>query len=173
MFGLPVSEYPILHKRKKELNLLNKLYSLYLLVLKKINSYSEILWQSVYMDVILAEISDFQIKCRQLPKGMQTWNAYIELKQKIDDFNEMCPLLELMVNKSMKLRHWEQISEITNYDFDIENPRTTVGHVLEAPLLKHKDEIQVYFDKMKLFHCLINKFQRFCVGCVYCRRQRT
>lgn len=32
---------------------------------------------------------------------MKDWPAYLELKKKIDDFNETCPLLELMANKVM------------------------------------------------------------------------
>lgn len=38
-------------------------------------------------------------RCRKLPKGMRDWPAYLELKKKIDDFSETCPLLELMANK--------------------------------------------------------------------------
>lgn len=141
LFGLKVTEYPILHQRKKEFNLLSKLYTLYLLVLKRIDGYSEIQWQSISIEDIISEVSDFQLQCRKLPKGMQTWAAYIDLKKKIEDFNETCPLLELMNSESMKDRHWSQLNELMNYDFDVENPKTTLGHVMQAPLLKFKDDI--------------------------------
>lgn len=141
LFGLPVTDYPILHQRKKEFNLLSKLYSLYLLVLKRIDGYSEIPWHTMSIDDIIAEVSDFQLQCRKLPKGMQSWAAYIDLKQKIDNFNETCPLLELMTSKSMKDRHWTQMMDLMNFDFDVENPKTTLGHIMQAPLLKYKDEV--------------------------------
>lgn len=143
IFGLKVSEYPILNQRKKDINLLSKLYSLYLLVLKRVDGYLEMPWSTVDMVEIVAEVADFQARCRKLPRGMYTWPAFIDLKQKIDDFNEACPLLELMTNEAMKERHWNQMKELVNYDFEISNPKTTLGHVLAAPLLEYKDDIQV------------------------------
>lgn len=143
IFGLKPSEYPILSQRKKDINLLSKLYSLYLLVLKRVDGYAEMPWSTVNMVEIIAEVTDFQSRCRKLPKGMYTWPAFIDLKQKIDDFNETCPLLELMTIDAMKERHWDQMSELLKYNFDITNPKTTLGYVLEAPLLDFKDDVQV------------------------------
>lgn len=45
------------------------------------------------------------------------WPAYLDLKKKIDDFNETCPLLELMANKAMKDRHWKRLENLTKYVF--------------------------------------------------------
>lgn len=62
LFGLPVTEYPILHQRKKEFNLLNKLYSLYLVVLKTIDGYNEIPWTEIEIEDIISEVTDYQNK---------------------------------------------------------------------------------------------------------------
>lgn len=141
LFGLPLTDYPILHLRKKDLNLLNKLYSLYLLVLKTIDGYFEIPWLDVCMEDIVAEVTEFQNACRRLPKGMQKWKAYIELKTKIDDFCEMCPLLEQMTSRGMKERHWNRMDEMMSYSFDPEDPKTNLGKIVAAPLLKFKDDV--------------------------------
>ena len=71
----------------------------------------------------------------------------MDLKQKIDDFNESCPLLELMANKAMKDRHWERISKCTSHTFDFDNENFTLRNIMEAPLLKHKEDIEatLYF----------------------------
>ena len=45
--GLKVNDYPILHQREKDLNLLNKLYSLYLQVMKSVDEYYETAWINV------------------------------------------------------------------------------------------------------------------------------
>ncbi|XP_072395911.1 dynein axonemal heavy chain 8 [Diabrotica undecimpunctata] len=142
LFGLEVNDYPILHKRKKEFNLLNKLYGLYLAVNHSIDGYFDIPWSDVDIEVIFAELQDFQNRCRKLPKGMKDWPAYIELKNKIDDFNETCPLLEMMANKAMKERHWKRLTNLTGYFFDIESPSFTLKNVMEAPLLKYKDDVE-------------------------------
>lgn len=143
LFGLKVTEYPIIHQRKKEFNLLNKLYSLYVQVLKKMDEYLEIPWYTFDINEIIAELLDFQTRCRKLPKGMQMWTAYIDLKSKIDDFNEMCPLLELMKSQSMKTRHWEQLEALMDFRFDIENAETNLSKIIQAPLLMFKDDVMV------------------------------
>ena len=78
-----------------------------------------------------------------MPKGLKDWQAFIDLKQKIDDFSECCPLLEMMSNKAMQRRHWDRIAIVTGYTFDIESENFLLRHVMEAPLLKYKDDIEV------------------------------
>jgi dynein heavy chain len=73
---------------------------------------------------------------------MREWPAYLDLKKKIDDFSETCPLLELMANKAMKERHWKRIAATTGYTFDIESPTFTLRNVMEAPLLQFKDDVE-------------------------------
>lgn len=141
LFGLPITDYPILHQRKKEFVLLLKLYSLYLTVLETIDGYNDEKWSDINIENIGAEIMDYQLRCRSLPKGMQNWNAYIDLNKKIDDFNELCPLLELMTKDGMKERHWNALQELMSYEFKIDDPNTTLGYVLAAPLLKYKDDV--------------------------------
>ena len=88
-------------------------------------------------------IKIYIFRCRRLPKGLRDWPAYIELKKKIDDFNETCPLLELMANKAMKERHWDRMSKLCNFQFNVESENFTLANVMEAPLLDHKDDVEV------------------------------
>lgn len=57
-------------------------------------------------------IDCFIKRCRKLPRAMKDWPAFIELKNKIDDFNQTCPLLELMADKAMKDRHWRRLENL-------------------------------------------------------------
>ena len=66
----------------------------------------------------------------------------MDLKRKIDDFNETCPLLELMANKAMKDRHWERIATLTGHTFDVHSENFLLRNIMEAPLLPHKDDIE-------------------------------
>ncbi|XP_055849438.1 dynein axonemal heavy chain 8 [Episyrphus balteatus] len=142
LFGLPITDYPLMHQRKREFNYLNRLYSLYIVVLKTIGDYYEMPWSEVDIEKITNELQDFQVRCRKLPKGMQTWPAFIDLKTKIDDFNETCPLLELMTNKAMKDRHWVRLNKLLNTDYDVTSPKFTLGKLLEAPILRHKEDVE-------------------------------
>ncbi|XP_058589787.1 dynein axonemal heavy chain 8 isoform X2 [Neofelis nebulosa] len=142
LFGLPVTDYEVLHKTRKELNLLQKLYGLYDTVMSNISSYYEILWGDVDIEKINAELQEFQNRCRKLPKGLKDWQAFLDLKKRIDDFSESCPLLEMMTNKAMKQRHWDRISELTGTPFDVESDSFCLRNIMEAPLLKNKDDIE-------------------------------
>lgn len=56
------TEYPELHKIKRELSLLQKLYSLYNSVIASINGYNEMLWSDLNIEKINNELLDFQNK---------------------------------------------------------------------------------------------------------------
>ena len=73
---------------------------------------------------------------------MKEWQAFNDLKQKIDDFNETCPLLELMANPAMKDRHWERIATLTGHSFDVASENFQLRNIMEAPLLDYKDDIE-------------------------------
>lgn len=86
-----------------------------------------------------------KLRCRTLPKEMKDWPAFIDLKNKIENFADSCPLLEIMVNDAMKPRHWQKLEVLLNTKFDVESPNFTLGDIMAAPLLKYKDDIEVSF----------------------------
>lgn len=142
LFGLPEKEYPYLKRIKKELNLLRKLYSLYKDTIETINGFYEIHWSDVKIDKINEQLIDLQNSCRRLPRGLKEWPAYYELKKKIEDFNECCPLLEMMASKSMKNRHWDKISNLTAKEMKIESEEFRLKDIMKAPLLNFREEIE-------------------------------
>ncbi|CAK6957757.1 dynein axonemal heavy chain 8-like [Scomber scombrus] len=127
---------------RKELDLLQKLYGLYNAVMGKISGYYSILWTDVDIEKINSELLDFQNRCRKLPKGLKEWQAFLDLKKTIDDFSESCPLLEMMANKSMMRRHWDRITNLTGHEFEVESSTFTLKNIMEAPLLKYKEDIE-------------------------------
>nr|XP_018671052.1 dynein heavy chain 5, axonemal isoform X3 [Ciona intestinalis] len=142
LFGLPVTPYPELHEIRRQLNLLQKLYGLYNNVIETVNGYYDILWSEINIDKINDELSEFQNRCRKLPRALREWQAFLDLKKTIDDFSETCPLLELMSNNAMKERHWDRIAAITGHSFDVENESFALRGIMEAPLLKYKEDIE-------------------------------
>lgn len=42
----------------------------------------------------------------------------------------------------MKDRHWKRLANVTGYLFDVESPTFTLRNVMEAPLLKYKDDVE-------------------------------
>ena len=59
LFGLSVTQYPELQRIRKELNLLQKLYQLYNIVLENVNGYQDIPWVEIDIEKINNELLDF------------------------------------------------------------------------------------------------------------------
>lgn len=81
----------------------------------------------------------------QLTTSMVSWKPFeykIWTKILILSNLDMCPLLELMANKAMKPRHWQRIMEVTKFTFEFESDNFTLKNILDAPLLKHKEDIE-------------------------------
>ncbi|XP_042662867.1 dynein axonemal heavy chain 5 isoform X2 [Tyto alba] len=142
LFGLPVTRYPQLLEIKKQLNLLQKLYNLYNNVIDTVSGYYDILWSELDTSKINSELQEFQNRCRKLPRGVKEWQAFFNLKTIIEDFSECCPLLERMSSKAMMPRHWKQITDLTEHNFDVESETFKLRNIMEAPLLRYKEEIE-------------------------------
>uniref|UniRef100_W5KJG3 Dynein axonemal heavy chain 5 n=1 Tax=Astyanax mexicanus TaxID=7994 RepID=W5KJG3_ASTMX len=142
LFGLPVTQHPQLLEIRKQLTLLQKLYGLYNNVIETVNGYYDVLWADVHIERINNELLDFQTRCRKLPRALKEWQAFLDLKKTIDDFSECCPLLELMANRAMMTRHWKRITEVTGHTFEVETDTFKLRNIMEAPLLKYKEEIE-------------------------------
>ncbi|KAM9337116.1 dynein axonemal heavy chain 5 [Symphorus nematophorus] len=142
LFGLPVNEYPELQRIKRELSLLSKLYALYNSVIDSVAGYYDILWADLNIEKINTELQDFQNRIRKLPKALKEWQAFRDLKKTIDDFTESCPLLYMMANKAMLPRHWTRLSELTGHSFQVESESFSLRNIMEAQLLKNKEDIE-------------------------------
>ena len=142
LFGLKHTDQPGLKCIKKELNLLQRLYKLYNDVIDSVDEYNNILWKDINIEEINNELMEFGNRCRKLPKGLKEWPAFFALKKIIDDFNDICPLLELMSNKAMKLRHWSKIQNAINFKLDIDIPGLALKDIMKAPIQKHKEDIE-------------------------------
>lgn len=89
----------------------------------------------------------FLHRCHKLPRGVKQWQAFFDLKKTVDDFSECCPLLERMSSKAMMPRHWKQITDLTEHTFDVESETFKLRNIMEAPLLRYKEEIEVLCRK--------------------------
>lgn len=43
----------------------------------------------------------------------------------------------------MLRRHWDQIANLTKHTFEVESDTFTLQNIMEAPLLDHKEDIEV------------------------------
>ena len=50
-----------------------------------------------------------------------------------------------MTNKALRARHWKEIGNLTNHEFDVESEGFLLRNVMEADLLGNKEDIEVRY----------------------------
>ena len=111
LFGMPKTQYMELDVTRKELELLDKLYTLFNSVTSTVGEYRSRPWveATVEMDVMTEQIKLFQEKAKKMPRQLRGWDAYKVLTKDIDDFVEVLPLIQALSSNAMRPRHWKVI----------------------------------------------------------------
>eukprot|EP00658_Telonema_sp_P-2_P071950 TRINITY_DN61143_c0_g1_i1.p1 TRINITY_DN61143_c0_g1~~TRINITY_DN61143_c0_g1_i1.p1 ORF type:complete len:552 (-),score=211.72 TRINITY_DN61143_c0_g1_i1:10-1665(-) len=119
LFGMPQTQLDAMEKTGKEIKLLKQLYGLYQNVDNTVAEYNDILWIDVVSNIesMTTQVNEFQRQCKGMPRALKEWDAYEELRKKIEDLLESLPLLQYLSNKSMRSRHWNQVMEATGCTF--------------------------------------------------------
>ena len=154
LFGLPNATYPELELTKSQLELLEKLYNLYVKVKDTTTRWKEILWTEMWGEVesLIEQIGIFSGDVIRLPQKLRQWNAFRELKEEIDELVEVLPIAQGLAKPSIQTRHWEEIKQLTG----VKDPKFTdhgdivdnfsFKDLLNIPLLKFKEEIEDITD---------------------------
>ena len=149
LFALPKSEYPDLAKNQKEIKLASNLFDLYVDVINTINDWKLMPWMEVSnnMEEMTEKMEAFASKCKKLPGRLREYNSYTKLKQEIEDFQTILPLLQELSKPSIMARHWEEVSEICETQFDvINNPEFKLQSLIESKLVEMQEEVEEVTD---------------------------
>jgi len=133
LFGLPHQNYPQLTDTAKEIELLDKLYSLYSKVKDTIGNWKDINWGEIREEIekMTEQIEQFGRDCTKLPGVLKSWDAFKELRTEIDNMTEIIPLVEGLSKETIRDRHWDEIIELTKTDIPYAQEETfTLDHLL-------------------------------------------
>jgi dynein heavy chain, axonemal len=150
LFGLPVLDFPLLQKRREEIDFLHEFYKLHFEVLRCIEAHSETLVKDARIEELEKEFLEFseRFKAFEIPKDIEDWPNINKLKTKIEYFLEICPLLKLLTIKEMKEDHWEMLEvAMYGYNFEIDSGNFNLGIVFKAPLLNFDQSIEAVHEK--------------------------
>ncbi|KAG2377570.1 hypothetical protein C9374_009086 [Naegleria lovaniensis] len=142
LFKMKETEYPDLVKISKELDWLSGLYDLYTEVIVTVNSFEDIMWNEIDIDEMSNVLNNFNVRCKNMHPALRKWDAYIELKDTIENFLNTLPLLEKLNQPCVTQRHWKQISDLCKRSLDYKNPEFKIRDIIEAKLVDHKDDIE-------------------------------
>ena len=149
IFNLTHQDYPDLEKTAKDIKLASQLFDLYVEVIRTINEWKLMPWNSVASKVNeMSELMDsYAGKCKKLPKRLREYDSFIQLKKEIEDFQAVLPVLRELSKESIKVRHWEQVMEICNTQFDIVgNPEFKLQLLIETNIRSVVEEISEITD---------------------------
>lgn len=118
------------------------MYGLYNDVLEKRSQYNETLWSDLNPEAMNNDMNDFQAKIKKLPKAIKDWEAFLELKKIVDTLTGTVPLLEMMSNKALQVRHWESIQSIAKTTFNLDPEMFYLKNLLDAPLMENREDIE-------------------------------
>lgn len=128
IFHLEATEYPELKATEKELKLLDQLYGLYTEVLETVNNWSHMSWNETVPQLLefVQNMETFSMRTKKLPTRLRDWEAFKQLRQRIEDYQMLLPLLQELSKESLRKRHWEEVATICGVPFRALGRATTI-----------------------------------------------
>lgn len=134
------AEYPALMKTKRELILLDQLYTLYMDVEGTIQRFKLTLWQDIDKNLprLFEAVMSFDVRAKSMPKKLCEWEAYKTLTEQIEECTVIFPLIQELSKPFMRRRHWDEIAALTGKTLLIEDEELTLELFMNAGLMKYK-----------------------------------
>ncbi|XP_041355189.1 dynein gamma chain, flagellar outer arm-like isoform X3 [Gigantopelta aegis] len=150
LFGIACKPFPELDRTGEELDLLSQLYGLFQKFIKFDTKFRDTLWAEADLEGASEEVEMYWDECLALPSKLKDWDAYNDLKTKLQTYLEVFPLLHNLASKvenkfgltEIRNRHWLQVMQVTGSSFQLEGNIFKLCHLLDIGLIKYKGEME-------------------------------
>lgn len=143
LFGLQCKPFPELDKTGEELVLLNLLYKVYQKFLTFDKAFRATLWSEVDLTRAIDEINSCWEDFLQLPTKLQeNWDAYYDLKNALQKYKSVLPILLMLNAKEIRNRHWLQVMQVTKSSFQLESIFFRLNDIVDIGLELYKSQIE-------------------------------
>ncbi|KAF6263196.1 dynein heavy chain 8 [Scenedesmus sp. NREL 46B-D3] len=100
------------------------------------------------VEAVRQEVEDYAAKAYQAAKANKDDQVVARLKDVVDDFKELLPLVEELGNPALQARHWDEIFDIIGADIGTGEdgtgfPPFSIRQLLQFDLLEQLDKLQV------------------------------
>lgn len=151
IFALAPTKYSDLQLTDKELKLSDQLFGLYTDVLETLQGWNTLGWTEVVTNMaeMTEKMESFAARCKKLPARLREWEAFKQLRQKVEDFQTILPLLQELSKQSIKKRHWEEVVQVCKADIEVtdEFPGSLpLSEILKIEMVARKDEVEEITD---------------------------
>jgi dynein heavy chain len=162
LFGLQNLQYPELVETKNDISFLAELYNLYNKVNEVTNSWEEEVWDEIEVAHIKdweEKISEFSTACSSLPKGLREWQAFKDLKEKIDKYKNILPFVIDLKDRAFEERHWKALCERTKKTLNYKNPENFYfKELINADLLAFQEDLEEAITTAKKQKSMLKTF---------------
>jgi dynein heavy chain, axonemal len=148
LFALRPSRFNEIIRTRKEVNLIDQLFSLWVDVNASVKTWSILMWTDVSDNVssMTDTINNYEGRCKKLPKRLREYQAFDEVRKQIDDYILLFPMLSEMSKPSIKKRHWDEICGLLSKPLPYEDESFSLKDVLESDIVEHKEEVEEICD---------------------------
>ncbi|XP_077977225.1 dynein axonemal heavy chain 8-like isoform X3 [Glandiceps talaboti] len=142
LFGIIQKPFPELDRTGEELDLLGLLYGLFQKFIAFDNRFRDSLWADADLREAHIEVEEYSEECLAMPDKLKDWDAYNDMKDAINAYLDVFPLLHKLASKEIRNRHWLQVMSVTGSSFQLEANVFKLLHLLDIGLMKHQVEIE-------------------------------
>ncbi|XP_050529246.1 dynein beta chain, ciliary-like [Daktulosphaira vitifoliae] len=146
LFEIPQPEPNILVPTKKSLKLIKQLWDFVSVVKSWIESWQDTLWKDVDTEIMDIELKRFAKELKGMDKEIREWEVYIRIENMVKNMMTSLRALIELQNPAMKDRHWNELMEVTNVQFTIENS-TTLNDLVKLNLHQCEEDVKIIVDK--------------------------
>jgi dynein heavy chain len=144
LFALPVTQHPEIKDTDNDIKRAESLFNLYKDVLGTLDEWNEVPWSDVVLQISdwTTQIEASNQRFKKLNPRLREYSAYTMLKDEIEGFMTILPLLQEMSKPSIKDRHWEHVREITGHpEVDEKAPDFKLKALRGIGMIHHEEEI--------------------------------
>jgi dynein heavy chain len=150
LFALRPTRFVEIGKTRKDISLIDLLYSLYVDVQQSVKNWAQIRWQDVADQIvsITETTNSFDNRCKKLPRKLREWPAYDEVSAKIKELFVLTPLLTNLSKSSIKTRHWIEVNALLGSAKSIRfsDEDFCLKHLFDSPILNYVEDIEEICD---------------------------
>ena len=77
----------------------------------------------------------------RMPLDVRNWGIWGQIRDRIEEFKILLPLIQDLKNQGMRKRHWDEVGRVIGKDFCLDKNEFTLNDVFLTGLQKHKSII--------------------------------
>lgn len=140
LFGLDVKSYPDLNTTLASIEVLDKIYDLYIAFRDFQNTMASTMWADLDIQALQKGTAGFESMCRRMTE-FQEHPTFKMVESRILNSKEALPLVMSLKNDAMKTRHWTKVMEVTGVTFDVTLRSLTLSNIFAMELHRFADKI--------------------------------